>query len=112
MLGIVIVIVLLITGILLLNNYKNSSKLKNNPYGTNDLKQETIDLIGNKLYSNIIVPENLKKKLDAKETVTVYYFSPICPYCIQVTPVLMPLADGLDVRIEQFNYYEFEKEAK
>ncbi len=56
------VVVVLFAAIIILTNVSNSSKLENNPYGTNNLDQSTIDLLDNKNYQNIIQPEALKRK--------------------------------------------------
>lgn len=106
--GVIVVIFVLI---LVLNNQSNKDKLKDNPYGTNKLEQSTIDLIGDKNYSNIILPDDLKKKLDAGESATVYFFSPLCGYCKEMTPVMMPIANNMDVEVLQFNVLEFGNEA-
>lgn len=111
MIAIVLVIVLLFTGILLLNNYKNKKKLEQgNPYGTDDLKQETIDLLDNENYQDIIIPEDLAEKIENKETLTVYYFSPVCGACMQATPELMAAVNEVDAEVKKMNVYEFPDE--
>lgn len=104
------VIVILFAGIILLTNYKNGKKLEQgNPYGTKNLHQKTIDLIGDELYGNIIVPDDLDKRLLDKETLTVYYFSPTCTYCIQTTPVVVPLTEEYGIDMYKMNLLEYDK---
>lgn len=104
------VIVVLFASIIVLTNYSNKSKLAsaNNPYGDKDLKQETIDQLDDKNYQNIMLPDELQKKIEAGEDVNAYFFSPICVHCQAFTPVLMPIADGLGIDIAQLNVYEYE----
>lgn len=106
--GIIVVIFALI---LLLNNQSNKDKLKDNPYGTDKLEQSTIDLLTDENYQNIVLPEDLKKQIETGETVTAYFFSPLCSYCKEMTPVMMPIADEMGVDVQQFNVLEFNNEA-
>jgi thioredoxin 1 len=98
--------------IVVLSNKSNQAKLKYNPYGTENLANSTIDLIGNENYSNIVLPDDLFKKIEDGESVTAYYFHPECQYCIQMTPVMMPIAKEMDVNVQQFNMLEFGQQAK
>lgn len=106
--GIIVVIFVLI---LVLNNQSNKGKLKDNPYGTDNLQQATIDLIGDENYNNIILPEELSEKVKSGEPVVAYFFSPLCSYCKEMTPVLMPIAKQMDVEVDQYNLLEFGNEA-
>lgn len=110
MLLIVGVIVLLFAGLLVMTNMKNKQAVsdESNPYDKTELKQETIDLLSDANYQNIIVPTDLDKKLEDKETVTVYYFSPTCSYCKEATPILVPIADELDVDVKKMNLLEYD----
>ncbi|KOS61904.1 thioredoxin family protein [Lysinibacillus agricola] len=103
------VIVLLFAAIIVLTNVSNKSKLAsaNNPYGDKELKQETIDQLDDKNYQNIMLPDELEKKLEAGEDVNAYFFSPTCVHCQAFTPKLMPIADELGVDIAQLNVYEY-----
>ena len=57
--GIIVAIFILIA---VLSNKSDQAKLKDNPYGTDNLKQSTINLIGNEHYNNIILPDELSQK--------------------------------------------------
>lgn len=105
------VIVAVFALILVLNNLSNKEKLKDNPYGDKKLDQATIDLIGDEHYKNITLPEELKTQIEAGESVTAYFFSPLCSYCREMTPVMMPIADEMGVDVKQFNTLEFGQEA-
>ena len=103
--AIVVVFILLIV----LTNMSNDKKLADNPYGTDDLKQETIDQLDDENYQNIILPDDLKEQVASGEPVTAYFFSPICVHCKAMTPVLMPVVAEMDVDLVQYNIYEFEQ---
>ncbi|WP_210471282.1 thioredoxin family protein [Sporosarcina sp. 6E9] len=106
--GIIVAIFILIV---VLTNKSNETKLKDNPYGTDKLDPSTINLIGNENYNNIILPDELAKKVKSGEPVTAYFFSPTCPYCMEMTPVLMPIAKEMDVTVYQYNLLEFSPQA-
>ncbi|MGE7667785.1 thioredoxin family protein [Ureibacillus composti] len=101
------VVVVLFIVIILLTNLSNKDKLENNPYGTNNLYQSTIDLLDDENYQNIILPDALEEKIASGEPVTAYLFSPECPHCKNMTPKLMPIADEMGVEIDQLNILEY-----
>lgn len=101
------IIVILFVAIITLTNMSNESKLKDNPYGTNDLKQSTIDLLSDKNYQNIILPDAFAKKVESGEGVVGYFFSPECSHCKNYTPKLMPIAKKLNVEVHQVNVLEY-----
>ena len=103
------IIVAVFALLIVLNNASNKNKLADNPYGTNDLKQETIDQLDDENYQNIILPDDLQAKVESGEPVTAYFFSPTCPHCKAMTPVLMPIANDMDVEIVQYNVLEYEQ---
>lgn len=93
--------------IVFLSNKSDEAKLKDNPYGTDNLKSSTIALIGDENYDNIVLPETLFEKIESGESVTAYYFHPECQFCMQMTPVLTPIAKEMDVNVLQYNMLEF-----
>ncbi|WP_342543043.1 thioredoxin family protein [Paenisporosarcina sp. FSL H8-0542] len=103
------IIVALFALLIVLNNTSNKNKLEDNPYGTNDLKQETIDQLDDENYQNIILPDDLQAKVESGEPVTAYFFSPTCVHCKAMTPVLMPIVKDMEVDLVQYNIYEFEQ---
>lgn len=112
MLIIIGIIVVLFVALFFVIDYKNNQALDNseNPYGTNDLYQSTIDQLDDPLYQNIILPDELNEKINNEEDVTVYFYSPECVYCQNTTPYLAPLAEDMDVDMKKFNLLEFSQE--
>lgn len=104
--GIIVVVFALI---IVLTNQANKSKLADSPYDKTDLKQSTIDLISDENYQNIIMPDQLKAKIDSGEPVTAYFFSPECVHCQELTPRLTPLAKENDIEIVKYNVLEYEQ---
>lgn len=80
-----------------------------NPYGDRPISQLTKNTLTDKNYQNIILPEELKTRLESGESLTVYFFSPSCEYCNLVTPVIVPLSQDLGVDLHLYNVYEFEE---
>lgn len=105
--GIIIAIFVLI---FVLNSQKNKDALANNPYDTDNLKQSTIDLIDDPNYQNIILPEDLKKKIATGEPVTAYFFSPECVHCQEMTPRLSPLAEKMTLKSSNIMYLNMKKD--
>lgn len=103
------VVVVLFAAIIILTNLANQDKLKDNPYDTDSLDQATIDLLDNENYQNIILPEELEEKINSGEPVVAYMFSPTCIHCQAMTPALMPIADEVDVHIDQYNLLEYDQ---
>ncbi|HZW68434.1 MAG TPA: thioredoxin family protein [Pseudogracilibacillus sp.] len=109
MLLILVAIVILFVGLIVVNNMKNKKAVsENNPYGKETLHQETIDQLNDPLYDNIILPEELDEKLENGEDVTVYYYSPTCVYCQRTTPMVVPIAEELDIDLKKMNLLEFD----
>ncbi|MFD2208442.1 thioredoxin family protein [Virgibacillus halophilus] len=111
MIAIIAVIVVLLLALFFVNQYKNNKAMDDNenPYGKENLKQSTIDQLDDPNYQNQITPEELQKKLDNKEDITVYFYSPDCPHCQRTTPKLVPLAKELNVDVKKLNILEFEE---
>jgi thiol-disulfide isomerase/thioredoxin len=104
------IIIALFVGMAVVTNMQNKAKIGDeNPYKKDNLDQTTIDILDDPNYQKIILPEELEEKLDNKEDVTVYFFASNCPHCKVTTPVLMPLAEEMDVDIVQYNLLEFQQ---
>jgi thioredoxin 1 len=103
------IVLALFAAIFFINKYQQNEKAKNNPYGKTDLHPETIDQLHDPNYQNLILPNELKKKLDQKESLVVYFYSPTCPHCKKTTPILMPLAKSMNVHVYQYNLLEFDQ---
>lgn len=72
------------------------------------LKPETRSQLKDVNYQNIIIPDDLEQKIKDGETLTVYFFSPLCSYCRETTPVLNEIAAEVGADYYQMNVYEFE----
>ncbi|SDZ03080.1 Thioredoxin [Evansella caseinilytica] len=103
------IIVVIFAALALINQYQNKQVSTDNPYGTNELKPETVKQLDDPNYQNIILPEELDEKLNNGEAVTVYFFSPVCSVCNEVSPVLIPKAEEMEVNLYLYNVYEFEQ---
>ncbi|RNF39442.1 thioredoxin family protein [Planococcus salinus] len=102
--------VLVIFGLIVfLTNQANDEKMADNPYDKENLEQPTIDLLDDENYQNIAVPDEVNEQIESGEPTTVYFFSPTCQYCQQTTPVLMPVAEDMDVEVLQYNLLEYEQ---
>lgn len=105
---IVSVVVVLFIALFFALNYKNNKALEgDNPYGTKDLDQATIDQLGDPLYGNQILPDELMDQVESGEPTTVYFYSPTCVYCQQTTPYLVPLTEKMGVDMKKMNLLEF-----
>ncbi|WP_096270340.1 thioredoxin family protein [Paucisalibacillus globulus] len=107
MIAIVAAIVVLFGALFFVISYKNDKALENNPYGTDDLNQATIDQLSDPNYGNQILPDELINQVEGGEGVTVYYYSPTCSFCKATTPYLVPLAEEMDVDMKKLNLLEF-----
>ncbi|MCM3739562.1 thioredoxin family protein [Oceanobacillus luteolus] len=109
---IILVIVVLFGALYFALNYKNNKALEgDNPYGTTDLEQSTIDQLDDPLYGNQILPDDLVERVESGEPTTVYFYSPECVYCQNTTPYLVPLTEEMDVDMKKLNLLEFGNEA-
>ena len=103
------IIVALFIALGIVTKMQNEQKVsQKNPYGKDTLRSETISLLDDPNYQNIIKPTDLEKKLENKEDVTVYFFSPTCGHCRNTTPIVSPLAKDMNVNLVMFNLLEFE----
>ncbi|WP_096435816.1 thioredoxin family protein [Alteribacter populi] len=87
---------------------QNQQQSEGNPFGKDRLHQETIDQLDNPIYSNVILPEELDEKIEGEEDFTVYFYSPACHVCQEVSPVLVPLAEDKGIDLHLFNLLEFQ----
>ncbi|MBT2678012.1 thioredoxin family protein [Bacillus sp. ISL-35] len=104
-----VIIIGLFAALFFVSKAQNEEKSEGNPYGKDTLHPETVKQLDDPNYQNIILPDELDKKLEAGENVTVYFFSPTCPHCVRTTPVVAPLAKDMDVDLVQYNLLEFEQ---
>ncbi|WP_100011417.1 thioredoxin family protein [Lentibacillus sediminis] len=103
------VIVVLFAALIFVTSYQNNQQVADadNPYGTSDLEQATIDQLDDPNYQNQILPDELNETIESGEPTTVYFYSPTCVYCQQTTPDLVPLTEELGVDMVKLNLLEF-----
>lgn len=101
------IIILLFGALALVTNMSQAQLVEGNPYGKNKLHPETIKLLKDPLYDNIILPEELEEELAQKEDLFVYFFQSTCPACKETTPVLVPVAEELGIDLKKYNLLEF-----
>ncbi|WP_126428087.1 thioredoxin family protein [Brevibacillus marinus] len=89
--------------------YANKQAAQGNPYGKETLHPATVAQLDDPLYGNQILPDELQAKLDNKEELYVYFYSPTCVYCQETTPILVPLAEELAIDVRKLNVLEFEE---
>ncbi|WP_028547839.1 thioredoxin family protein [Paenibacillus sp. UNC451MF] len=106
------ILIVLFAAIYVVN--QQSDKAKNgkyadNPYGVSPdkLNPETVKLLDDPNYQNLIMPAELDKKISNKEDFFLYYFASTCPHCKRTTPVLSPMTKDLNIDVKQFNLEEF-----
>jgi thioredoxin 1 len=104
-----VVIVLIFGVIAFITQSQKEKASEGNPYGKDDLHAETVKQLDDPNYQNIVLPDDLEKKLENGEDAVVYFFSPTCPHCQEATPILMPIADDENVDVLQYNLLEFEQ---
>lgn len=109
LIGFAAVIVVGFVLVIVLTNQATKEKLKDNPYDKENLDSTTVDLIGNKNYENIALPGEVQDKVETGDATFVYFFSPTCVFCQQMTPVLMPLASTNEVHVLQYNLLEYQQ---
>ncbi|MFE8703146.1 thioredoxin family protein [Cytobacillus sp. FJAT-54145] len=103
------IIIALFVAVGLLTKMQNEEKVsEDNPYGKDTLHPETIAQLDDPNYQNLILPEELEEKLDNKEDVTVYFYSPTCSHCQRTTPIVDPLSKEMEIDLVQFNLLEFD----
>ncbi|WP_026905683.1 thioredoxin family protein [Paucisalibacillus globulus] len=112
MIAIIAAVVVLFGALFFVISFKNDKAMENNPYGTDKLKQSTIDQLNNPNYGNQILPDELVEKVNSEKGLTVYYYSPECSFCLATTPYLVPLAEDMDVDMKKLNLLEFAPEVQ
>lgn len=107
-------VVMLFGGVFLLTKQETKVKTESdaNPYGDKELHPATVDLIGDKNYNSITMPDEVDKKIESSEPTFVYFYSPTCGYCMEMTPVLMQIAKSTNTPILQYNLLEYGDKAE
>ncbi|TMW71549.1 thioredoxin family protein [Alteribacter natronophilus] len=105
-----VVLLVIFAALAFVTTQQNQQQSEGNPYGKDRLHPETIDTLDNPLYENIILPDEVDEMKDNGEDFTVYYFSPACPVCNEVTPYLVPAAEDEGVDLHMLNLLEYDNE--
>jgi len=108
----VAVIAILFVGLYFAVQSKNQTAIEKsgNPYEKSELHPATIDQLDDPLYQNQITPSKLATQLERDEDVTVYFYDPLCKYCVETTPILVPLAESHHIDLKKMNLREFPDE--
>lgn len=109
------IVVLLIALLYYLNQLTQKNAMKNlvepaqELYQTDpqNLNEATRKQLNDPDYQNIILPGELETRLKNKEDLFVYFFSPLCKYCVESTPIVNDIAGEVQVEIHQYNVLEF-----
>lgn len=102
------IVLILFIALAFLTTQQQKNKIeKYSLYNKDDLAPETIALLDNPNYQDLILPEKLEEKIKNKETFTLYFYSSDCIYCMEATPNLVSLSKELNIDIPQFNLMEF-----
>lgn len=72
------------------------------------LNPATVKQLNDPNYQFVILPDELKQRINNNEDLFVYFFSPTCSYCVATTPHLVTIAEEVGVEIHQFNKLEFD----
>lgn len=88
-------------GAVVYSDMANKQAAEGNPFGKTNLNPATIAQLDDPNYGNQILPDELKAKLEGKEELFIYYYSPTCEHCQRTTPVLVPVADELKVDVKK-----------
>lgn len=105
-----ILVVLLASLVLVNQQSKKQMDSVKNAYGiaASKLNPATRELLDDPNYQQIILPADLKARIDNKDSFFVYFFASDCSHCRATTPQLMPLVDSEGIKLPQFNLREFE----
>lgn len=102
----VLIVALIATGVV----YQVSQNTKAKElYQKDNVHSASIKLIGDLAYQNIILSDELDKKIENKEDVFVYFFSPLCKYCDEAKNDIASAFKKTDVEYYQLNLLEYEE---
>lgn len=102
------VIILIFAAISALTYYENKKKAEGNPYQKENLHSATVEQLDDPNYQNIILPKELKTRLENEETLTVYFYQPTCPACKRTSPIVVPMTESMGIDLKLFNLIEFQ----
>lgn len=100
-------IMVIFIALVVITNIQQKQNVEGNPFGKEKLHSETQKQLNDPLYQNIITPDQLKNDLAAGETKTIYFYKSTCPACKQTSPVVVPMAEDMNIDMELYNLEEF-----
>lgn len=103
-----VIVVAIFGALAFVTTQQNKQQAEGNPYGKDTLDPATIKQLDDPNYGNQILPDELEKKLENGETMTVYFYSPTCVHCQNTTPVIVPMVDEMGLDLKKLNLLEFE----
>lgn len=101
------IIIICFVGLYTINTLQTNQAMENNPFGKDDLHPLTVRQLTNPHYQNIILPDELEAQLATEETMFVYFYSPDCSTCRDMSPVIVPTAEELGIDLKLLNLLEF-----
>lgn len=101
----VAIVVIVFGSIFALGSLEKDNVLYGKPFS--DLNPATRAQLDDPNYQNIILPDELDKKIADQDDFFVYMFSSSCVYCKITTPQLVPVAEDLGIEMPKFNLLEF-----
>lgn len=102
-------IIVLFAALIFVTTYQDRQQAEGNPFGLDSLESETVAQLDDPNYQNIILPEELEERLENDGDATIYFYSGQCEICNRTSPVIVPMADDMDVDLELYNVLEFEQ---
>ncbi|MDE5412490.1 thioredoxin family protein [Alkalihalobacterium chitinilyticum] len=102
-----VVVVGIFAALAVVNNASTSKKVEGNPYGKSNLNQLTINQLDDPNYQNIILPDELTSSLEDGESMTVYFYQPTCPACVEASPIIVPMTADMGIDLKLYNLLEF-----
>nr|WP_068130655.1 thioredoxin family protein [Nosocomiicoccus ampullae] len=113
--GIIAVVIIAFAAVFLVlqsdkNNPEKISESGYYPYTdkeVKDLQGPTIDRLDDENYHFNETPEVTQEKIDSEDELFVYYWSPVCKYCIESTPLLIGAKEKEDFPLVQLNVLEY-----
>ncbi|GGK36860.1 hypothetical protein GCM10010965_32230 [Caldalkalibacillus thermarum] len=102
-----IIIIVLFGALGIVTYIQQQQAIEGNPYGKESLHPETIKQLDHPLYQNQILPEALAERIQNGEELYIYYYQPDCPYCQEVTPHLVEVAEENGFELYLHNLREF-----
>ncbi|PGM88495.1 thioredoxin family protein [Bacillus cereus] len=60
-------------------------------------------------YKNQITPEQLQEDLSNHKEKIVYFYKTTCPHCLKVSPIVVPMAENMEINMQVLNLEEYKQ---